>query len=223
VERAFLTIKASRLRIRPVHVHSEDRVRAHVFPCMLAYHVEWHMRRRPAPLLSGDDDRGAARGQRAPPVEPAMVPERARARADAGRAADGLPVHSLTTPLAGPGTLTPRVRAAEGRPRRGCCHVSDRFRTPESASGPLKRGGFLCETRMKFRLNSGDSRREAIMDIPYGVTTHHYHLTTKGCAADDPTPPPQDLLILTTATPADGIPITDSGTLDPDELPVGLP
>jgi len=65
------------------------------------------MRRRPAPLLSGDDDRGAARGQRAPPVEPAMVPERARARADAGRAADGLPVHSLTTPLAGPGTLTP--------------------------------------------------------------------------------------------------------------------
>jgi len=76
---------------------------------------------------------------------------------------------------------------------------------------------------MKFRLNSGDSRREAIMDIPYGVTTHHYHLTTKGCAADDPTPPPQDLLILTTATPADGIPITDSGTFDPDELPVGLP
>ncbi|MYG27663.1 MAG: IS1634 family transposase, partial [Boseongicola sp. SB0677_bin_26] len=57
VERAFLTMKASRLRIRPVHVYSEDHVRAHVFLCMLACHVEWHMRRRLAPILFEDDDR----------------------------------------------------------------------------------------------------------------------------------------------------------------------
>ena len=52
VERAFLTMKASRLRVRPVHVCSEDHVRTHVFLCMLACHVEWHMRRRLAPILT---------------------------------------------------------------------------------------------------------------------------------------------------------------------------
>ena len=68
--------------------------------CMLALHVEWHMRRRLAPILSGDDDRGAARAQRNSPVE------RARAKADTRRAADGLPAHSLRTPLDDLATLT---------------------------------------------------------------------------------------------------------------------
>ena len=106
VERAFPTMKTSRLRIRPVYVHSENHVRAHVFLCMLAYHVEWHMRRRLAPLLSGDDDREGARARRGSPVEPARVPESARARADTGRTPDGLPVHSLTTLLSDLATLT---------------------------------------------------------------------------------------------------------------------
>ena len=73
VERAFRTMKLSRLNIRPVHVYSTDHVRAHVFLCMLACHVEWHMRRRLAPILSGDDDREGA------------VPAR-----HAGRASQGL-------------------------------------------------------------------------------------------------------------------------------------
>ncbi len=60
VERVFLTMRTSRLRIRPVHVHSEDHVRAHVFLCMLACHVEWHMRRL-APILFEDDDREGGR------------------------------------------------------------------------------------------------------------------------------------------------------------------
>ena len=59
MERAFLTMKTSRLRVRPVHVYSEDHVRAHVFLCMLAYYVEWHMRRGPGPdLVRGRRPRG---------------------------------------------------------------------------------------------------------------------------------------------------------------------
>ena len=46
MERAFLIMETSRLRIRPMHVYSEDHVHAHVFLCMLTYHVEWHMRQR---------------------------------------------------------------------------------------------------------------------------------------------------------------------------------
>ena len=97
VERAFLTMKASRLRIRPVHVYSEDHVRAHVFLCMLAYHVEWHMRRDLAPILFEDDDREGARAQRSSPVEKAEVSESAKAKADTKRTPDGLPAHSFTT------------------------------------------------------------------------------------------------------------------------------
>ena len=62
VERAFRTAR-SHLRVRPVHACIEDRVRGHVFLCMLSYYVEWHMRRRLAPLLFEDDAR-AARGTR---------------------------------------------------------------------------------------------------------------------------------------------------------------
>ncbi len=99
VERAFRNAKGD-LRIRPVHVYSADHVRGHVFLCMLALYVEWHMRRRLAPVLSGDDDRERARAQRNSPVEAAEVPEGARAKASRRRTADGLPVHSLRTLLA---------------------------------------------------------------------------------------------------------------------------
>ena len=88
------------LRIRPVHVYPADHVRGHVFPFMLALYAGWHMRRRPAPVLSGDDGREGARARRNPPVEAAEVPEGARAKASRRRTADGLPVHSLRTLLA---------------------------------------------------------------------------------------------------------------------------
>ena len=116
VERAFLAMKTSRLRIRPVHVYSEDHVRAHVFLCMLAYHVEWHMRRRLAPLLFEDDDREGARAQRSSPVEKAEVSESAKAKADTKRTPDGLPVHSFTTLLSDLATLTLNHASIPGRP-----------------------------------------------------------------------------------------------------------
>ena len=116
VERAFRTMKTSRLRIRPVHVYSEDHVRAHVFLCMLAFHVEWHMRRDLAPILFEDDDREAARAQRGSPVEPAEVSDRAKGKADTKRTRDGLPVHSFSTLLADLGTLTLNHASLPERP-----------------------------------------------------------------------------------------------------------
>ncbi len=98
VERAFRNIKSD-LRIRPVYVYTEDHVRAHVFLCMLALHVEWHMRRRLAPMLFEEDDRQAARAQRATPVGKARPSESARRKAAAKRTADGLPAHSFRTLL----------------------------------------------------------------------------------------------------------------------------
>ena len=71
VERAFRSFKRVDLRVRPVHHRLEGRVRAHVFPCMLAYYVEWHMRRTLAPMLFDDDDPAAAEAACGSPVEPA--------------------------------------------------------------------------------------------------------------------------------------------------------
>ncbi len=98
VERAFRNAKSD-LRIRPVYVYSPDHVRAHVFMCMLALHVEWHMRRRLAPMLFEDDDREGARAQRSSPVEKAEVSDSAKAKADTKLTPDGLPVHSFRTLL----------------------------------------------------------------------------------------------------------------------------
>ncbi len=99
VEQAFRSSK-DHMWVRPVYVDSEDHVRGHVFLCLLAYYVEWHMRRRLAPLLVQDDDPAAARAQRETPVEPAQVSSRAKRKADTKATAEGSPAHSFTTLLA---------------------------------------------------------------------------------------------------------------------------
>ncbi len=104
VERAF-GIKTGHPS-RPVHVHTEDHVRAHVFLCLLTLYVEWHMRRGLAPLLFEDHDREAARGRRDSPVAPAEVSDAAKAKAASKRTPDGLPAHSFATLLADLATLT---------------------------------------------------------------------------------------------------------------------
>ena len=98
VERAFRTSK-DHLRVRPIHVYSENHVRGYVFLCMFAYYVEWHMRRRLAPLLFQDDDPVAARARRDTPVEPAEVSDRAKHKADTKTTPEGFPVHSFPTLL----------------------------------------------------------------------------------------------------------------------------
>jgi len=103
VERAFRSCKTVDLLVRPVHHRLASRVRAHVFLCMLAYHVEWHMRRSLAPLLF--DDHEPPDNSKAP-VKPAQRSRAALDKANSRRTADGFPVHSFQTLLADLATLT---------------------------------------------------------------------------------------------------------------------
>jgi len=99
VERAFRSLKTIDLRIRPIHHRKADRVRAHVLLCMLAYYVEWHMRRALAPILFDDDDKPAGEALRSSVVAPAQRSARAVAKAATQRTSDGGPVHSFTSLL----------------------------------------------------------------------------------------------------------------------------
>ena len=99
VERAFRSLKTVDLHVRPIHHRQADRVRAHIFLCMLAYHVEWHMRQDLASLLFDDDDRAAAEQLRRSVVAPAQRSTAARQKVHSRRTADDLPVHSFQTLL----------------------------------------------------------------------------------------------------------------------------
>ena len=72
VERAFRSYKTVDLKVRPIYHYLADRVRAHVFLCMLAYYVEWHMRQKLAPMLFDDEDKALVHKQRASIVAPAQ-------------------------------------------------------------------------------------------------------------------------------------------------------
>jgi transposase len=105
VERAFRSMKTVDLDVRPIHDRLATRVRAHVFFCMLAYYVVWHMRQCLARLLFNDHDPDSARKARVSPVGPATVSAAAKAKAAARQTSDGHPVHSLRTLLQDLATL----------------------------------------------------------------------------------------------------------------------
>ena len=100
VERAFRCIKTVDLQVRPVYHWLADRVRAHVFLCMLAYYLEWHMRQRLAPMLFDDTDKEAAEALRASVVAQAQRSPAAVRKQTTGLTPDGLPVHSFQSLLA---------------------------------------------------------------------------------------------------------------------------
>ena len=106
VERAFRSIKTVDLEIRPIHHRLADRVRAHVFLCMLGYYVIWHMRQAWAELLFDDHDRPAAAAARPSPVAAAKVSPAAHIKAARKHTADGRPVHSFRSLLHDLATLT---------------------------------------------------------------------------------------------------------------------
>jgi transposase len=99
VERAFRSLKGMDLLIRPIRHRTEERVPAHIFLCMLAYYVEWHLRRVWAPLLFEDEQLPGERPRR-DPILPATSSESAQAKKRTKQTADGLPVHSFATLLA---------------------------------------------------------------------------------------------------------------------------
>jgi hypothetical protein len=106
VERAFRSCKTVDLHIRPIYHQLSERVRAHVFLCMLAYYVEWHMRQKLAPMLFEDDDPAAGEALRSSVVAPAQRSPNAQQKVHSRRTADGLPTHSFATLLKDLATLT---------------------------------------------------------------------------------------------------------------------
>ncbi len=116
-ERGFRDIKSGDLDVRPIHHRRAHRVRAHVFLCMLAYYVVWHMKRDLAPMLFKDDDLEAAAAERASPVAKAKVSPAARRKAIDRRTEDGQPVHSFRTLLQDLANLTRNsVRFGDAHP-----------------------------------------------------------------------------------------------------------
>ena len=105
VERAFRSLKSVDLNVRPVFHYSEQRVRAHVFLCMLAYYVEWHMRARLKPMLFDDEHLEEASASRPSPVLKAVRSDQAKTKDSSKLADDGLPLHSFRTLLKDLGTL----------------------------------------------------------------------------------------------------------------------
>jgi hypothetical protein len=103
VERAFRSLKTVDLKIRPIHHRLESRVRAHIFLCMLAYYVEWHLIEAWRPLLFADEDQ-AAKATR-DPVAPATRSAAALEKVRTHSRSDGEPVHSLRTLIAELATL----------------------------------------------------------------------------------------------------------------------
>jgi hypothetical protein len=112
VERAFRNLKSGDLAVRPVRHWTPDRVRAHVFLCMLAYHVEWHLRQSLAPLLFHDTEIAAARAERASPVRKTEPSRSAQAKKATGRNSAGQPVMAFADLMDHLGTLTRNVLAA---------------------------------------------------------------------------------------------------------------
>jgi hypothetical protein len=91
------------LKIRPIHHRLESRVRAHIFLCMLAYYVEWHLIEAWRPLLFADEDQGAK--AKRDPVAPAKRSAAALEKVHTRITADGTPAHSLRTLIAELATL----------------------------------------------------------------------------------------------------------------------
>jgi hypothetical protein len=112
VERAFRSIKTIDLHVRPIHHRTEARVRAHVFLCMLAFYVQWHMQRAWAPMLFVDERPPGRKGTS--PVSPAQRSAAAEEKASTKRRPEGQPVHSFRTLLGELATLARnRVRPVD--------------------------------------------------------------------------------------------------------------
>ena len=138
VERAFRSLKTVDLKVRPIYHRLEDRVRAHVFLCMLAYYVQWHMRQALAPILFDDEEQRVAEALRDSVVTPARRSPKAERKARRKRTDEGQPVHSFQTLLNDLATIAKnRVRPCSVLGERGAVEF-DLLTTPT----PLQRQAF---------------------------------------------------------------------------------
>jgi transposase len=128
VERAFRSLKTVDLKVRPIHHRLETRVRAHIFLCMLAYYVEWHMREAWRTLMFADEDT-AAKAHR-DPVAPAQRSDKALQKIAQRTLEDGTPVHSFSTLLAELATIVRNTCVT--RAGRAASHPFQMLTTPSS-------------------------------------------------------------------------------------------
>ena len=105
VERAFRSMKTTRLQIRPIYHWTENRIRAHVFLCMLAYYVEWHIHQKLAPYLYSDDQKEKGKQKRDSVIDPAQKSDAAIEKTATHQAEDGTPVNSMDTIIDFLGTI----------------------------------------------------------------------------------------------------------------------
>jgi len=97
VERAFRSIKTTDLEVRPIYHYGENRVRTHLFICMLAYYVKWHMMEAWRPLLFADEAQAEKRQR--DPVAPATRSDHAQEKVRSKKLTDGSPAHSFQSLL----------------------------------------------------------------------------------------------------------------------------
>ncbi len=114
VERAFRSFKTLDLKVRPIRHRLEGRVRSHIFLCMLAYYVQWHMREAWRPLLFCDEDQQAKKTR--DPVAPAQRSDRALQKVHSKTLDDGSEVHSFQTLLDILGGIVRNVCRIPGAP-----------------------------------------------------------------------------------------------------------
>ena len=130
VERAFRSMKTVDLKVRPIHHRLADRVRAHIFLCLLAYYVEWHLKEAWRELLFADEDQ-AAKATR-DPVAPAQRSAEAKAKVARRHHEDGTPIHSFHTLLTELATIVRNTCCTS------CAHDDPTF-TVTTQSNPLQR------------------------------------------------------------------------------------
>lgn len=115
VERAFRSLKSMDLHIRPIYHRLENRVRGHIFLCMLSYYVEWHMKEAWRPLLFSDENQELKSTR--DPVAPAVRSKSAQRKAATKILDDGTIAHSFQTLLNQLSTIV----------RNSCRSIGDRI------------------------------------------------------------------------------------------------
>ena len=111
VERAFRCMKTVDLMIRPIRHYREERVRAHLFLCMLAWYVEWHMREALCELLFEDEEKDCWAGDPVVSREPSESAKRKKRKKKTVR---GFEVHSFSTLLEAMSTICRNRREPVG-------------------------------------------------------------------------------------------------------------
>ncbi len=124
VERAFRSMKTMDLKIRPIFHWTADRVRSHVFLCMLAYYVEWHMREALKPILFDDTQVAQMRTQRVTAVAPRKRSPSATQKAETKVSDTGIAVQSFRSLMKDLGTLTMNTMCAAGREEKFVLYAS---------------------------------------------------------------------------------------------------